>query len=373
MAALAGTGDKCAGSWNREDDVGRIDLKALAAAILLAAGVWLAGSQARAAPACASEGRVHYLCGPANVEDMVLAPGTRWIIASGMAPQSGPGHIYLIDSRTRTFADARLDLSGPARAPYGDCPGPLDPAKLAPHGLGLRPGKAGRSTLYVVNHGGRQSIEVFDVDAGGARPMLRWIGCEALPDNASGNGVAPLPDGGFAASKFQDAGDPAAFQKMAALQKTGALYVWTPGKGFKALPGGELSGDNGVETSPDGRFVFVNAWPERRVVRLDRRGLLPPASVSLDFLPDNLRAEPGGQLLVAGQGPDIKTLLSCERPKCPHAWTVVRLDPASLKVAPLLHIAGTEAFSDATSTLRVGDELWIGTYRGDRVAWISLK
>jgi hypothetical protein len=345
------------------------------AAALAMAGAWLVATPASAAEGCAAEGRVHYLCGPANVEDMVLAPGTHWIVASGMAGEGGgPGHLYLIDAAAKTFTEARIDASGPARAAYKDCPGPIDPARLQPHGLGLRPGAGGGSTLYVVNHGGRQSIEVFELDAkGAARPSLRWIGCVALPDHASGNGVAPIPGGGFAASKFQDAGDPQAFPKMSRLEKTGVLYAWTPGHGFRTLPGGELSGDNGVETSADGRFVFVNAWPEQRVVRLDLSGKAPPASVHMDFLPDNVRLEPGGQLLVAGQGPDIKTLLACERPKCPHDWTVVRLDPVTLKTSPVLHVKGTLAFSDATGALRVGNELWIGTYRGDRVAYVSLK
>ena len=352
----------------------RMELKAALAGVLALGAALLLGSAPAAAAGCASEGRVHYLCGPANVEDMVLVPGTRWIIGSGTAPEHGPGHLYLIDSRAKTFTDAAIDLKGPARAPYGDCPGPLDAAKMAPHGVALRPGRDGRSTLYVVNPGGRQSIELFEVDArAGARPTLRWIGCEVLPDNASGNGVAPLPGGGFAASKFEDAGDVHAFDKMAALQVTGDLYVWTPGKGFVAIPGAKLSGDNGVETSPDGRFVFVNAWPEQRIVRLDRQGKVAPVSIRLDYLPDNLRRAPDGTLLVAGQGPDIKTLLSCKAASCPHAWTVVRLDPVSLKVTPVLHVPGTEAFSDATTALQVGDELWIGTYKGDRVAYVKMR
>ena len=352
--------------------VGMESKSALAAVLALGAALWLGASPAAAA-ACASEGRVHYVCGPTDVEDMVLVPGTRWIIGSGTAPAHGPGHFYLIDSKAKTFTDAATEWKGPARAPYGDCPGPLDPAKIAPHGVALRPGRDGRSTLYVVNHGGRQSIEMFEVDARGARPTLRWIGCEVLPDNASGNGVAPLPGGGFAASKFEDAGDVHAFDKMAAQQVTGDLYVWTPGKGFVAIPGAKLSGDNGVETSPDGRFVFVNAWPERRIVRLDRQGKAAPVSIRLDYLPDNLRRASDGTLLVTGQGPDIKTLLSCKTASCPHAWTVVRLDPVSLKVTPVLHVPGTPSFSDATTALQVGNELWIGTYKGDRVAYVKMR
>ncbi len=50
----------------------------------------------------------------------------------------------------------------------------------------------------------------------------------------------------------------------------------------------------------------------------------------------------------------------------------MRLDPVSLKVTPVLHVAGTDVFSDATTALQVGNELWIGTYKGDRVAYVRL-
>ena len=329
----------------------------------------LAAAPASAAETCASEGKVRYLCGPANVEDLVQVPGGRWIIASGMVgPGLSAGRLYLIDSRARTSADLAPDVGGKPRAPYAAGPGAPDLAKFAPHGVALRQGADGRHILYVVNHGGRESIEVFEVDARGPRPVLRWIGCVLLPDGASGNAVAPLPGGGFVATKFQQAGDPESFQKMAALKPTGALYVWKPSSGFKLVPGSEMSGANGVEASPDGRWIFANAWPEKRVVRFDLKGRARPVSVKVDFLPDNLRRGPDGKLVVAGQASDMKTLLSCSQPHCPHAWTAVKLDPATMRVMPLLHEPGTDAFSDATAAIQVGRYFWVGTYRGDRVA-----
>ncbi len=338
---------------------------ALGAALMAAAPAWAAG-------ACPPEGKVRYLCGPANVEDLVQVPGSGWIIASGMVgPGLSAGRLYLIDSRARTSAELTLDVGGKPRAPYAAGPGAPDLAKFAPHGVALRPGRDGRHTLYVVNHGGRESIEVFEVDVRGARPALRWIGCVLLPDGASGNAVAPLPGGGFVATKFEQAGDPQAFQKMAALQPTGALYVWRPAGGFRLVPGSEMSGANGVEASPDGRWVFANAWPEKRVVRFDLSGRARPVSVRLDFLPDNLRLGPDGKLVVAGQASDMKTLLSCNQAHCPHDWTAVTLDPVSMRVTPLLHERGTLAFSDATAAIRVGRDYWVGTYRGDRVAIVA--
>lgn len=341
-------------------------------ALLLGLGL---ASAAAAAPACAPEGQVHYLCGPKNVEDMALAPGGRWIVASGMtSPDTPVGHLYAIDARARTFKVIAPDVSGPAAPAFRACPGPPDLARFAPHGLGLTARRGGRQTLYVVNHGGREAIEVFRLRAGPGGPSLRWIGCAILPDNGSGNGVAPLPGGGFVASKFEQAGDEKAFDKMAAGETTGAVYAWRPGAGWRKLAKSDLSGANGVEVTPDGRFILVNAWPEQRVLRFRNGSDEAPASVKTGFLPDNLRLAPGGKVLVAGQGGNIKTLLaSCGQPRCPHGWAVDRLDPKTMTLTPVLRVPGTASFDDATSALQVGRELWIGTYRGDRVAIVEMK
>ena len=60
---------------------------------------WLAiGAQAQ--PSCAPTGDVSYVCGPKNPEDLVLVPGTQWIVSSGMAEGAG---FYLVDSRAGSF------------------------------------------------------------------------------------------------------------------------------------------------------------------------------------------------------------------------------------------------------------------------------
>ncbi len=354
-----------------------IMMKKLAILVGLIAAAWsLATVPALAAPidaghACAPEGKVRYVCGADNVEDLVQVPGTRWILASGMTGPADPvGHLYLIDSVRKTATAVTPDVRGPALRPYAACPGPIDLGKIAPHGVAIRPGAKGRSTLYVVNHGGRQSIEMFEVNAAGAaRPTLRWIGCAVLPDGVSGNAVAPLPGGGFVATKFQQADDPQAFAKMASGLSGGSLYAWTPKHGYSLIPASSMIAANGVELSRDGHWIVANDWPARRVYRFRRGSSAKPASVAMPgFLPDNVRMGPDGRILITGQDGDIRTLLACDKPHCAHDWTVVSLDPVTLKLSPVAHIKGTEAFSDATVGLRVGRDLWVGTYRGDRVA-----
>ena len=47
----------------------------------------------------------------------------------------------------------------------------------------------------------------------------------------------------------------------------------------------------------------------------------------------------------------------------------VRLDPTTLKVTPLVKEEALPQFADATTAVHVGQTLWFGTFRGDRVAY----
>ena len=71
--------------------------------------------------------------------------------------------------------------------------------------LNLRAGDKGMLTLYAVNQGGREAIEILDIDRKGAEPVATWIGCAVMPGHTWPNSVAPLPDGGVV---FTDMFDP---------------------------------------------------------------------------------------------------------------------------------------------------------------------
>src|SRR2546428_746734 len=86
---------------------------------------------------------------------------------------------------------------------YPSCPGPLQlktPDAFRAHGLYLKPGQNAVHTLYVVHHGPRESIEVFEVDARGTSPSLTWIGCAPALSIHNFNSVVALPQGGFAST-----------------------------------------------------------------------------------------------------------------------------------------------------------------------------
>ena len=300
-----------------------------------------------------------FVCNVQVVEDMMATPDGRWIV--GTAMNAGAGGLYIIDPKTHTARAADIIVQ-PAQPPFADCPGPPDMKLIRTHGLELRPGKDGVHTVYVVNHGGRESLEVFRLDASGPEPKVAWTGCILMPANASGNAVASLPDGRIALTKFMNADDADGIVHILSGQVTGVVYIWTPGQGFKELPGTQLSGDNGLVVSRDGRSLFVTDYGHKAVLRVALDGSGQTGRVATDFRPDNLRWAPDGKIIATGQFVDLSNRDGL------HGWAAVKIDPMTLAVTPYVKQAGTAAFDNGTTTLVVGKELYVGAYRGDRVA-----
>ena len=211
---------------------------------------------AQAPASCAPAGGLHFICGIQNPEDLVPVPNSRWLFASGMADGSG---LHLIDTSAKKVSTLYGGGKGSARADrtrFANCPAPLDSKLAHLHGLSLRPSTSGHYTLYATNHGGRESIEVFDVDAAAASPSATWIGCVLMPEKLPANSVAVFKDGTILATVLIT--PDRTFEDAFAGRITGVVYQWTPGAaGFKKLAGTELSANNGIETSADDRSFYV--------------------------------------------------------------------------------------------------------------------
>ena len=154
----------------------------------LGAGLSLAWAQEE----CEGSGGLDFVCGPKNAEDLVQVPGTRWLIASGMASDAA---IYLVDSQAKTWSEIYPSNEVAVQQNqelYGACPGAPVAEGFVSHGLNIQAGSAGHSTLFVVAHGSRESIEIFAVDASGDQPQLTWQGCVLMPDGQLANSVGPL-------------------------------------------------------------------------------------------------------------------------------------------------------------------------------------
>jgi hypothetical protein len=342
------------------------------AALVAAAGAapTMVPAQPAATAACTPGAKLQFICGVRNPEDLVQIPRSDWIIGSGLSVANAPGTggLIIIDGKTRTATKAVLQLGGPALKPFDACPGPVDPTRFSAHGLNLL--AQGRGRLFVVGHGAREAIEVFSISQPRGRPpQLQWIGCIPAPQGANFNSVAALSDGRVIATDFYHA--PLTMGDALAGRNTGAVYAWKPGGAFQKLPGTELPGPNGVEVTPDKRYLFVAVTGSSSTMRYELADTTkPPAVIKTDFRTDNLRWGQDGRLLLAGPGADP----AC-RPgpgvRCPMASVVGALDPRTMKLDILLQTA-EPAFQGLSSALIVGKTLWLGSYTADRAAYTSL-
>ena len=159
--------------------------------VLFLAGLGGLVLAAPSAAQCDPDGDIQFVCGPVSPEDLVLVPDAPWVLAAGMEDD---GYLYAIDTRTLDSAVLFPTATYGSRPDpiFGACSGPVT-GGFRPHGLSLRPGTNGRHTLYVVRHGAREAIEVFEVDArfGAAEVDLAGVRRSARGGDVQlGDGVA---------------------------------------------------------------------------------------------------------------------------------------------------------------------------------------
>jgi len=329
---------------------------------------------------CAPEAGQQFVCGLQNPEDLVLVPGTDWIIASSMTEGAG---LVLVDTNAATWSE--LYPGARPRAAhdpiYRGCTEPPDPGRFNAHGLHLRPGSVGHSTLYAVMHGERESIEVFDVDSTGERPALTWKGCVHLPEGLAANSVASFADGSLVATVLILPGR--TFADSVAMRPTGVVLKWSPGDpGFTRIEGTELPGNNGIEVSPDGEEIYVVSSGFQTVVAFSNTNPARQLRTTepLPFTPDNLHFDGAGRLLTAGMKNDVPECGGKPGPQhdlerlatCPRGTYGIAIDPATMQYEIIVDTPATPVFSNATMVLTHESRFWLGTFRGDRIAYGDL-
>ncbi|MEG3177650.1 hypothetical protein U1872_15525 [Sphingomonas sp. RB3P16] len=344
--------------------------------------IWLAALLALAAPAeaCPPGASLGFVCGTAHPEDVVAIPGTKWIIASGFAPGAG---LKLVDTETHRAApwfDGSAGQVDPDRRAYPECPGPVDPALFNARGLSLRRVGEGRYTLHVVNHGGRESIEIFDVTLGAGGLALHWRGCRLMPAGQVGNAVATFADGTLLVTVLTRPGT--TIGDFVLGKRTGAVWQWAPGAAaFSEIPGTQLPGNNGLETDPDERHFYVVAFGWHSVLVYDRRHPTKPVrTIEMPgFMPDNIHWT-DGRLVAAGMRLDepacggLRRVVAGEADKmlCHRGYVAAAIDPGTGTVTTVAYGEPDPAFNGVSAAAIVGDTLWLGSYQADRLAYRRL-
>lgn len=336
--------------------------------------VWTAAALAAAVPAlptaaqvpaatpaaiCEADG-VRALCGYRQPEDMVRVPGTDWLLVSQTATNGGLTAIDIRDGSSRRLFPAPSAKIAFDRQRYADCPGaPPAADEFTVAGLAVRAGPV--ATVYGVGLRKRRAIEVFELDTRAGTPAVTWVGCVPTPAGLGLNSVAPLPNGSFVTSKFLTWGGDieAEVARARAGQVNGEVWSWAPGAGWAKVPGTESAGANGVVTSADGRWLYLVGWGSRSFSKIALGRATPERrDIQLGFRLDNIHWADDGSILGAGQAGT----------EAAPTTKVVKIDPETLAVTDFVEVADSPAFGVGSAATEVGDEIWVGSPRRDRIA-----
>jgi hypothetical protein len=215
-----------------------------------------------------------------------------------------------------------------------DCGSAVDRVQPARHpSLAAR---VGALQLLVVQHGGRESVEMFEVITGATAPwQLAWRGCAVAPEGGL-NDVVALPEGGFLVTRFGPS-SPVAFMFAARRRRCSAARpagsMRGAASGILRGPGTRAAGPNGIELSADGAKIFLNTTLASEVLRIDRKTGAIEARASVTAARQLTWARDGRLRVASLRGP-TRELLSCtgiEHGSCPMPFAIVALDPNTME------------------------------------------
>ena len=336
---------------------------------------------------CDPIGNAHPLCGWQNPEDMEALLDGRSVIVSEIGGQNGerPGVLSLLDLETETRQVLYDGGSSQTAGEWGEqsC---LEVAQgvFSPHGIHFSLRTDGRMQLLVVQHGGRESIEMFEVIQASDRWQLAWRGCAIAPNGSMINDVVATPEGGFLVTHMMTKRD----DDMAAFGEyvkgsllgidTGYVLAWDQDTGFSQLANSQGIVPNGIQISADRETVFVN-YSNGELRRLNR--LSGEIEGRTDTLPplDNATWTPDGRLLLAGGSEnflDMMTIMmNCTdliSGTCPASHVIIAVDPDTLEHEVVYEGGPDTPGGTGTVGLKVSDSsVLIGTFAGDRIVRVT--
>ncbi len=325
---------------------------------------------------CEPGGGLTPVCGFQNPEDMAQVPDTGWLLVSQFGRMDGsvPGNLALFNLGNETLQPV-FPATQPMNAPgWGEAGCTIPGKEFAPHGLDLARLPNGQLRLLVVNHGGRESVEFFEVQNISPQPAVIWRGCVAGPEDAFFNDVVNLSDGGFLVTHMmpKSAQFTSQLKGMLGLD-TGYVLQWSPGAGFTEVTGTDSPFPNGIEISADEKVIYVNIYlaSEVRKIRLADGALLGKAEVAR---PDNITWAPNNHLLVASHTDNLTELLACQdlnQGACGYSFEIVALDPVTMARNTIISHRGAP-MGAATVALEIGQRIYMGSFAGDRIVYTDL-
>jgi hypothetical protein len=323
---------------------------------------------------CEPVGDIRPVCGMQTPEDIAALPdGQHLLLANfGGMKEGSAGKLSLFDTETEKSTLLYPVYAGDARVrgnAWGDreCERPTK-SNFSPHGTHLHRLANGKLRYLVVNHGGRESIEIFNVKGRGSATRLAWRGCVLAPEDTIINDVVGLSNGDVIYSRMLH-GRGKIEQIMSLFGKnTGDLWRWNKESGPRKLPGTEANQPNGLEISPDERHVFANMYMTGEVwkVDVDTGEVVATAPVANA---DNSAWGSDGRLWVVTHTEGLVNILSCfsaQDKACGARFEIFALDPETMAVESLFEHRGAP-MGAATVAVPQAGRVYMGSFVGDRL------
>jgi hypothetical protein len=327
---------------------------------------------------CVDKGNLHPVCGLQSPEDIAVVPGGDYLLLSELGSMGArSGRIALFNVNDESWQTI-YPVGGIAKPEIlqGDASCTEPPgAELSPHGTHLVQLDDGSWRYLVVNHGGREAVELFSLDISAASaPDLQWRGCVFPADNTLMNDVVGLSNGDVIYTRMFRPHDFMGQMRGMLGLNSGDVWRWNKASGVRLLPGTEGSLTNGIEISQNERFIFINQYMDKEVHKYDLSteevvGKAPVPNV------DNSAWGPNGELWLASQSSDLADYLACTKDHtvtCGMAFEIVALDPESMQSRVIFRHQGPPMGSATIATAH-RDKVYLGSFLGDRLLVVPLS
>ena len=326
---------------------------------------------------CEPVGDIRPVCDMKTPEDIAALPDGRHLLLahfSGMdsGTDKGTGSLSLFDTRTEQLQSLfPFQGNGPniGSPQWGqtDCPAP-DHALFRPHGTHLHQLVNGRWRYLVVNHGGRESVEMFELTLAGGDSSLSWRGCVLAAEDTRMNDVVGLSNGDLIFSRMFHTDGTIEFYLSALGVDSGDLWRWNKETGLRILPGTEAAQPNGLEISTDERHVFANMYIENEIWKIDVDTGEKVAVGKVAFA-DNSAWGSDGRLWLASHTGKPMEMLSClknQTETCSASFEIIAMDPDTMQTELVFSHRGPP-MGAATIAVPQGDRVYLGSFAGDRM------
>lgn len=335
---------------------------------------------------CVAKGNARPICKFQSPEDIVALPGDEALVISGYGAMGADGivrkpgglFLYPLASEIPTTLYSGGTDADVAEAGWGDptCPAPPK-EKFNAHGIDLVRRDDGRLALLVVQHFGREAVEFFEVLGSGTDWRLAWKGCVLAPPDASLNEVVGFPNGDFYTTRMASISGASDFTETIPTEPTGHAYAWSASAGYRKIEGTDGVMPNGIAASPDGKILYLNVTMQNEIrkIEVETGRLIATAPVKM---PDNVTWAPDGKrLLVASlhgfETTNFGVCVDVPEGACPIPFAIQAVDAETMTpLGPVFESSGAP-MGGGTVGLQVGDELFIGSFTGDRILRVALS